>query len=85
MRRDYTSDYYDLGRLNEHGWTKEKVIKHALSKILHRTALYLELEADRDEIDVPTNIRIEIVEKGWDLYVRLHMEEADVLSTELSN
>lgn len=87
MLKEYHSNFLEVGR-NPYGYadtppmSNEQIIKVALGQVLEYMGLRMKLEAARNEVDMPTSIRVEATVQGWDIQVRLYPErkEEDAVS-----
>lgn len=55
--------------------SQDQLVQYALGEVLQGVGLRFQLAAQKNEIRIPDNIRVEIIVQGWDLQVRLHLEK----------
>lgn len=81
MLKAYHSGYQEVGK-NPYGMlaqssimSDEQLIKWAFGEVLEYMGLRMKGEALRDQVDMPTSIRVEIIKQGWDILVCLYPEK----------
>lgn len=78
MLKCYASNYQEIGR-NPRGavaedsvMSNDQLTKWAFGEVLKHMGLRMQGEAARNEVDMPTSIRVESTVQGWDIQVRLY-------------
>lgn len=80
MHRVYQSGSYAMDEPLYFGWTKERMVEHALGDVLHQAGVSAMFQASRDdgEVNIPTTIRVEVFDEDvYDIHVRLHTEKEE--------
>lgn len=80
MHRTYQSGSYAMDEPLYRGWTKERMVEHALGDVLHQAGISAMHQAvlDKGNICIPTTIRVEVFDTDvYDIHVRLHVEKEE--------
>lgn len=79
MKRTFVGHCYNMQQINNIFGTRERLIQHAIGEVMFEAGARLRRDATRNGETpfVPAKIEIDILERGWDLQVRIRMEDAD--------
>lgn len=76
MKKIFVGRCHDLGKIDASEDAKRRLLQSAIGEALMDTGVRLSRMAEKERF-VPVKVELEVLEQGWDLQVRIRMEDKD--------